>query len=101
METIPAIKITNNGPYRCILKKGEYTINESGQIILHEGYHSKRFFEGLTEVSWEDLPELGKVDSLKHICLESAVTKINDRVLHMSELNEIPIDLKREVVREL
>ena len=50
-------KDKDNTIYRKILSKDEYSINQSGQIILPEGHYSKGYIERIVDgVEWESYP---------------------------------------------
>ena len=50
-------KDKNNNVFRKILSKDEYSINESGQIILPESHYSKGYIERIIDgVYWESYP---------------------------------------------
>ena len=63
-KEIKVVKITDNGPQRTILKKGEYKY-DSGKITLPKGFYSAGYYERLTDGDWNKLPELIEKDSSK------------------------------------
>ena len=47
----------NDTIYRRVLKPGEYSQNELGQIILPENHYSRGYIERVIDgVNWEDYP---------------------------------------------
>lgn len=57
-------KDKDNTIYRKILSKDEYSINESGQIILPERHYSKGYIERIVDgVYWESYPLYKPIDN--------------------------------------